>query len=391
MKKKSTAEKSAPTDMGISELRSAIDKIDTELLALLNRRASYSLEVGRIKSSTGLPVLRPARERALLDKLIADNPGPLPEEHLLAIYSEILSSSRALQRPMRVAFLGPEGTFSNIACLEYFGSGFTYVPKPHLADIFEAVEKDDCALGIVPLENSVNGSVGQTLDLFAKSGVFVLAEWFSRIRLCLMSCESSLQDIRVVYSHAQPLGQCSAWLRGNLENAKQVSLESTALSAQRVAGRGAAWEVNGESTGEVGSAVIGHAGLAERFGLNVLATGIEDLSDNWTRFFVIGPKLDKKPDNDSGANKSSIVFTIANKPGSLQQVLNILSSSGINMSKLESRPLHGELWNYIFFADLDCDITAPEHVSALTQMHEYCLHIRVLGVYPQGRRIHAMR
>jgi chorismate mutase/prephenate dehydratase len=377
---------SAKTERALSCLRADIDKVDTQILSLLNQRASYSLEMGKIKSAEGLPVFRPAREQALLERLAAESTGPLPSEHLLAIYSEILSSSRALQRPLRVAFLGPEGTFSNMACLEYFGTGLIYVPKLHFADIFDAVEKGDCDLGIVPLENSVNGSVGQSLDMFAKSNVFVQAEWFSRIRLSLMSCESSLENVRVVYSHAQPLGQCASWLRGNLADAKQISLESTALSAQRVVDEA-------EGNEKSGGAVIGHAALAGRFGLNVLATGIEDVSDNWTRFFVIGPDAGAAVAGAADASKklkSSIVFAVVNKPGSLEQVLHIIASRGINMVKLESRPLHGELWNYIFFADLDCDITAPEYAPALTQMTEYCNKMRVLGVYPSGRRINAV-
>jgi chorismate mutase/prephenate dehydratase len=378
-----------PARAGLSRLRAEIDEIDVELVTLLNRRAARSLEIGEIKAARSMDVWCPSRERALVDNLAEGSAGPLPEDHLRAVYSEILSSSRALQRPMRAAFLGPEGTFSNIACLEYFGSGVTCVPKPHLADIFEAVEKGGCDLGIVPLENSVNGSVGQSLDLFAHSGVFVQAEWYSRIHLSLMSREEALESIRVVYSHAQPLGQCSAWLRDNLADAKQISLESTALSAQRVA----------EGAAGAGCAVIGHTGLAGRFGLNVLAAGIEDIFDNWTRFFVIGPQARKAEANASstspsvspGADKSSIVFTIANKPGSLERVLHALAARGINMSKLESRPLPGELWKYIFFADLDCDITAPDNAPVLTQMLEYCHSLRVLGAYPAGRRIHAVR
>jgi chorismate mutase/prephenate dehydratase len=372
-------------------LRSELDKLDAQILALLNRRAACSQEIGRIKSARGLAVLQPDRERVLLDRLVAGNTGPLPEDHLRSIYGEIISSSRALQRPARVAFLGPEGTFSNIACLEYFGSGFTYVPEAHLADIFEAVEKGDCDFGIVPLENSVNGSVGQSLDLFAESRVFVQAEWYSRICLSLMSAENALENVRVVYSHAQALGQCAAWLREHLAGAGQTAVESTALAARRV--------FDEARDGASGAAAIGHASLAGRFGLTVLASGLEDLADNWTRFFVIGPAARKTGETpscaDAGdarvADKSSLVFSIANKPGSLERVLRILASRSINMSKLESRPLRGELWKYIFFADLDCDITAPENNPALAQMEEYCHSLRVLGVYPVGRRIHAVR
>lgn len=348
-------------------LRECIDSTDEALLALLNRRAAYSLEIGKIKAGAGSPVFRPAREEQILKKLQEANRGPLRDEHLRAIYREILSASRALQETPKVAFLGPEGTFSHMACLEHLGHALSYAPMPHLKDVFAAVENRECALGAVPLENSVNGSVGATLDLFAEHEVYVQAEWFSRIRLSLVSREASCDAVRVVYSHAQPLGQSAAWLREHCPAAEQVSLESTALAARRAAQ-------------EPGSAAVGHAGLAERLGLKVLASGIEDVPDNWTRFFVIGPA----PAGEPGANKSSIVFALADKPGSLAQVLNLLAGSGVNMSKLESRPLRGERWKYLFFADLGCDINTPEQAPVLEALRDLCPRLRVLGSYLAG-------
>jgi chorismate mutase/prephenate dehydratase len=258
-----------------------------------------------------------------------------------------------------------------MACLEYFGTKIRTEAKEHFQDIFEAVEQRTCDLGIVPLENSVNGSVGQCLDLFTRHGVFARAEWFSRIRQSLMSREQRLDAVRVVYSHAQALGQCAAWLKANLPQARQVPLESTALAARRAAEEG-------------GSAAVAHAGMADSLRLHVLARGIEDLPDNWTRFFVIGPE---PPEREPGANKTSIVFTVANRPGSLAGMLHALAASGINLSKLESRPRRGELWQYVFFADLDCDIGKPEYAAALEGVRECCLSLRILGSYPAGRRI----
>lgn len=354
----------------LAEIRKGIDETDAQLLELLNRRAMYSLEVGKVKAKTGGPIFLPEREQALMTRLLSANKGPLPENHLRAIYREILSSSRALQRNIRVAYLGPEGTFSNMACLEYFGEGFDYIPMSNFADIFDAVENHQCELAIVPLENSLNGTVVQTLDLFASHEVYVQAEWVSRIRHSLMTTEESLASIRVVYSHPQPLGQCASWLRENLPSAKQVSVESTAAAAHRVAN-------------EHGSAAIGHTGLAERLNLNILAHDIEDFADNWTRFFVIGAT----PSKEKGTEKSSIVFALADKPGSLASVLTTLANAGINISKLESRPLRGERWKYLFFADLDCSI--EEHTETLEAIREYCLRLRVLGSYSLGRHIHA--
>ena len=360
----------AGKDARLQRLRETIDAVDADLLALLNQRAAASLEVGRLKAETDAPVFRPGREEALLGRLLAANAGPLQEEHIRSIYREILSASRAMQCPLRVAFLGPEGTFSHMACLEHFSAGVTCVPMPHLADIFEAVEKRACELGVVPLENAVHGTVVQSLDLFAAHEVFVQAEWISRIHLSLMSRAASLAGIHAVYSHAQPLGQCAAWLRLNLPHARQVSLESTAAAAHMAAR-------------EEDSAAVAHAGLAESLGLTVLASHIDDIPDNSTRFFVIGPSSAVEP----GADKSSLLFAVADKPGSLATVLHILAGAGINLSKLESRPMRGGLWKYLFFADLDCDITAGENAPALQAMRACCLRLRVLGVYPAARRL----
>jgi chorismate mutase/prephenate dehydratase len=357
----------------LEELRLDIDRLDAELLAALNRRARLSLEVGRLKCGSGDPVFRPEREAALLDKLLRGNSGPMPGEHLLAVYREILASSRALQRPQRVAYLGPEGTFSHMAAQEYLGQTGEFVPLPGLSAVFDAVQKRQCDLGVVPIENSLNGTVGQSLDAFAGHEVFVLAEWFSRISLSLLSREENLRGINTVYSHPQPLGQCTAWLCANLPHAALVSLSSTAAAGQKAAG-------------EPGVAAIGDARLASRLGLNVLAGNIEDLSDNWTRFFIIGPE----PEKAAGADKTSITFGLSDQPGSLAKVLDALARAGVNMSKLESRPMRGERWKYIFFADLDCDINEPEYARVFKEVAGHCLFARLLGTYPAGRNIHAL-
>lgn len=358
-----------PEENGLLALRQDIDATDRQLLELLNRRAELSLEVGKLKAASGAPVFRPAREAALLNKLSEMNGGPLPSEHLRAIYREILSSSRALQRPASIACLGPEGTFSAIAAREYFGSSCDVQLMPHFGGIFDAVQKGKCDYGLVPIENSLNGTVGQTLDLFATHEVFVQAEWFSRIRLSLLSREEKLSAIQTVYSHPQPLGQCAGWLREQLPHARQVSLPSTAVAASRC-------------IGEPGSAAIGDERLAVRMGLHVLERDLQDQPDNWTRFFVIG---DKPASEDAqGANRLSVMFSLPNKSGSLARVLAIFSRHGLNMSKLESRPLKSERWNYIFFADLDCG-QGNQH-EAFVETAKECLSWRVLGTYPDGRQ-----
>jgi chorismate mutase/prephenate dehydratase len=371
---KTDAKKEAGAEDRLELVRAGINKTDTQILRLLNKRAALSVEAGKIKAQDDSPVFRPGREEAVLDRLIAANKGPLPDDHLRAVYREILSSSRALQRSLRVAFLGPEGTFSHMACQEYFGRGFTGAPVQRMDEIFSAVEKRDCDLGIVPVENSVYGTVVQSLDLFVTHNVHVQAEWFSRIRLCLISREESTATVRRVYSHSQPLGQCSGWLKDNLPHAEQISTESSVFAAERAAG-------------EAGSAAVCRPGMGERLKLNTLASGIEDLPDNRTRFFVIGPDPAAERKASTAPLKSSILFIIPDRPGSLATVLQSFFQAGINLSKLESRPMRGESWQYIFFADLDCDITAQQYAGLLENLRYGCLQVRILGAYHSGRHI----
>ena len=354
----------------LSDLRDAISSVDDQILALLNKRSSLSLAVGKAKRDTKDDVVfRPGRETALLRDLLAANPGPLPDDHLRAIYREILSSSRYLQRPQRVAFLGPEGTFSHIAGLELLGSLASFHPQQNLAEVFRAVEEGDCDIGIVPLENSLQGSVGQAFDLFSRHSLHIRAETFLRIRHSLLSPERDLASIRTIYSHPQPLAQCGAWLGGHLPRARVVPMESTAAAAHHVAG-------------EPGAAAIAHVALADTLGLHVLAQGIEDQPGNWTRFVVVG----RTPADRPGTDKTSILFSVSDKPGSLAAVLQCFAAAGINMRKLESRPLPGNSWKYIFFADLECDLLEGRYAPVLKELEQHCHLVRILGSYPSGKQ-----
>lgn len=353
----------------LEDLRAAISGIDASLVDLLNRRAALSLSVGEIKrGNADSAVFRPGREAELLKELIARSAGPLPEAHLRAIYREILSSSRYLQRPQRVAFLGPEGTFSHVAGRALLGSLASFHPQANLAMVFQAVESEDCDIGVVPLENSLQGSVGQSFDLFMKHALHIRAETYCRIRHSLLSRERDLVSVKAVYSHAQPLAQCANWLMHNLPRARVMPLESTAAAARHVAG-------------EAGAAAIAHGDLAGALGLHLLAQGIEDQPGNWTRFVVVG----RAPADRPGTDKTSLLFSVADKPGSLFRVLQCFADRNINLRKLESRP-QGERWKYIFFADLECDIFAGEYAGALEAVEEHCLSLRVLGSYPSGRQ-----
>lgn len=357
-----------PSEAALEALRRRLDDIDADLLDALNRRAVLSREIGALKADADAPVLRPDREAALLARLEAGT-GPLPAGHLRAIYREILAASRALQRPLSVACLGPEGTFSSIACQEYFGHGLRCRPLPQLADVFAAVQRRECDYGLVPIENSLNGTVGPTCDLFAEHEAYIQAEWYSRIQLSLLSRETSLSAVDTVCSHPQPLGQAANWLRAHVPGARQLSLESTAVAAQRAAE-------------QPGCASIGHAGLAERLGLNVLERNIEDQPDNWTRFFVIAAA--PLPVDTAVPAKTSVTFCLPDEPGALCRVLNVFTRSGVNMSKLESRPMHRVPWRYRFFADLTAPPAALE--TALAETTPLCLEWRVLGTYPEEQR-----
>ena len=351
----------------LEQVRDEINQVDDELVLLLNKRAQLSISVGRFKETGQESVFKPFREKDVLDRIIAVNSGPLPAEHLQAIYREILSSSRSLQRPQRVVFLGPEGTFSYYAGLHYLGRASSFSPCPGLEEVFRSVRSRRAELGIIPLENSLQGSVGQSLDLFLRYEVFIQAEIFCRISHSLLSTHKDLADIQVVYSHPQALQQCTAWLNSHVPQAQIVPMPSTAAAAERV-------------QTETGAAAIAHPGLARSLRLKVLGTGIEDLPENWTRFLIIGPDHPPQGNRD----KTSLVFTLPDRPGSLAAVLNLMAREGVNMKKLESRPSRGERWQYVFFADVECDLSGQEYSRLMQDMEQACHSLRVLGSYPNG-------
>lgn len=362
----------------LAALRREIDAIDAELLTLLNRRAELSVRVGQCKRSKGqaLTVFQPAREREVLDGLLRRNAalgGALPDQAVEHVWREIFSSSRSLQQPLRVAFLGPKGTFSHMAALECLGHSADMRPVNDFHTVFREVADARCDLGLVPLENSLHGTVGQNFDLFAEHAVHVVREHYSRITNCLMSAEESLDRVRRVYSHPQPLGQCAGWLRAHLPGVPLLPEESTAAAAERAAH-------------EEGAAAIGHPGLAAMLNLRVLASPLEDSADNWTRFVLIAPGgseavTDRKDVPDEGL-KTSLLFTVPHRPGSLVAALNVLARGGINMTKLESRPMRGAVWQYVFFVDTGCDLLHPAHQEVMNALRAACQSVRVLGVYP---------
>lgn len=377
------AKESRTANERLHEIRDEIDGIDRKLLNLLNERASRSLEVGKIKAEDRTQIFKPIRERELLEKLSSLNDGPLPEKHMISIWREILSSSRALQRPQNVAYLGPEGTFSYFAGLEYLGHAANFMPCKDIAQIFEEVNNGHCELGVVPLENSLQGTVGVSFDLFLKYDVKIEAELYSRISHCLLSDVAALADIKVVFSHPQPLAQCQSWLRSHLPNAALVPVESTAAAAARAAQ-------------DPTSAAIGNGKLATMYNLGILNRHIEDEAGNWTRFVIIAPGNTEYPGTPAprpspgaqkGADKTSLLFTLPDKPGSLATVLELMAQNGVNMRKLESRPLRGQPWRYVFFADVESDLNSPEHEKLPEELAQCCTSFRILGSYPTGPQL----
>lgn len=351
----------------LQDLRRRIDAVDRELLALLNRRSALSLEVGKVKANSSGPVFRPQRERQVLDNLARENSGPLPEEHLRAIWHEIFASSRSLQRPVSVAYLGPEGTNSYFAAVDLLGHLMDYRPCKNFREAFAAVHGGECALGVIPLENVLQGSVGQCFDLFMEYEVYIQAECVSRIEHTLLSVESSVDAVKVVYSHPQALAQCQRWLRRHVPEASLIACDSTAAAARRAAS-------------EPGSAAIGHKSLSTMLGLPILAYNLEDEPSNQTRFVVIGPK----PTDAAEANKTSVLFTLPDKPGSLAGILEMLFKAGVNLRKLESRPLRAQRWKYAFFADLETNLLRSDLAPVLAELRNTCHSFRLLGCYMAG-------
>ncbi len=371
----------------LGKVRQEIDAVDKELLRMLNVRAKLSLEVGSIKAASkpasqdtaqGKDIIfKPEREREVLDNLEKHNEGPLPQAHVNTIWREIFSSSRALQRPQQVAYLGPEGTFSYFAGLEYLGKSVQMQPFSHFHEVFKAVYDGTCGLGVVPLENSLEGTVGQCFDLFYNFDVSIQAELFMHISHNLLSNMQTLAEVTKIYSHPQALAQCDTWLRTHAPWAELVPMQSTAAAARQAAK-------------ETKTAAIGNSALVDMYPFNILASSIESNTDNWTRFVIISgqkatPKAAKATPSGGLSKKTSLLFTLIDKPGSLSSVLSILAEHGINMRKLESRPLRlsgGECWRYVFFADVECDLHTVDFTAAVSRIREMCNSFRILGSYP---------
>jgi len=355
------------TDTGrMAALRKNIDTIDMEILGLINRRLSQAREIGQVKARNGSQVMDRSREIELVKRLIRLNDGPLTNSALQHIFTEIVAASREIQMPQQVAYLGPEATFTHIAAVNHFGRSVSFVPQPTIRDIFSEVEKGSFHYGVVPVENSIEGAVNYTLDLFFESDLKICAEIYYAISHDLLSKTGTLKDIRVIYSHPHAFAQCRRWLRKHLSEASLVECSSTAEAA-RMAAR------------EPGTAAIASREAADSYQLDVISSRIEDTSRNVTRFLVIGRDKTAR----TGTDKTSIMFVTAHVPGALFRVLTPISEAGINMVKLESRPTKQENWSYIFFVDLEGHSEDTIIQDTISQMKDLCQYLKILGSYPR--------
>jgi chorismate mutase / prephenate dehydratase len=351
----------------IKNLRSQIDRIDLSLLRLLNDRSRVALQVGKIKREAHKEVYAPLREKELLDGLIRRNKGPFPNHALRAVFREILSASRALQSPLKASYFGPEGSFTNLAALKYFGRSTDLVPEPSISKVFGAVEQDRADFGVVPIENSTEGIVGPTLDQFVDSTLNILGEITLPIAHHLLSRSGSLKGVRRIYSHPQAIAQCRNWLEQNVPGLPVVEAENTARAAERAAGDADAAAIAGEYAGEV-------------YGLKVVKRHIEDNPNNMTRFWVIGKKCPPRSGND----KTSILFSVKDEVGILYRMLEPFYKNHINLTKIESRPLKKKVWEYIFFLDMDGHHDERRVKDAIRGLDKKCLFLKLLGSYPKA-------
>ena len=352
--------------MNLNKLRRQIDKLDKDIVSFLNKRAKITIDVGVAKKSQGKSVYCPDREREILRKIARLNSGPLKPEALEAIYREVMSSSLSLEKELKIAFLGPVATFTHQAALKRFGSQAGYLSCGSIAEVFIEVEKDNADYGVVPIENSIEGAVNHTLDMFMDSDLKICSQVILNISHNLLST-GALAKVKKVYSNPMVFGQCRIWLQKNLANAQLVEVPSTTRASQIAAK-------------EKNSAAIASALAAKIYGLNIAARGIEDSAHNVTRFFVIG-KDDVPP---TGNDKTSLMFSILDRVGALHEMLASFRKYGVNLSKIESRPSKRKAWDYYFFVDLVGHRDEPKVKKALAELENKCKFLKILGSYPVG-------
>jgi chorismate mutase/prephenate dehydratase len=363
---KRAAKAAAPAPV-LAEVRERIDGIDAQIQALIAERADWARQVGKAKGplKAAIDYYRPEREAQVLRKVLDRNEGPLSDEVLLRLFREIMSACLAQQEPLKIGFLGPEGTFSQQAVVKHFGHSAHGLPLPSIEEVFQEVEAGHADFGVVPVENSGQGTIQSTLDMFLTSPLKICGEVELRVHQHLLSRTGRLEEIERVYSHPQSLAQCKAWLRQHLPKAEKIAVASNAEAARRSRHADDAAAIAGVSAGHV-------------YGLKIVAGPIEDRPDNTTRFLVVGRELFSA----SGHDRTSLLVFVHDRPGALFNVLSPFAKHGISMNRIESRPAHTGRWQYAFFIDVEGHVDEGPVQQALSELGEYAAMVKVLGSYP---------
>jgi len=352
--------------MSIQKHRAAIDKIDAQIVKLLNRRTKHVLGIGKAKLAGGKATYQPDREQALLLRICKLNDGPIPDESLRHIYREVMSSSIALQKTFTIAYLGPEATYTHQAAARRFGTSLNYAPQKTIAEVFAEVTKNRAEYGVVPVENTTEGVVTHTLDMFVDSDLKIVAQIIMPIEHCLIG-KCAMNDIKKLYSHPQAYAQCRNWVRETMPRVEFIECSSTTAAA--------ALAVKNKTTAAISSALA-----AEKYNLNILEAGVQDHSGNATRFLVLGRECAASSGND----RTSLMFTLNDKVGALHNALQPFRRHKLNMTKIESRPSKRKAWEYIFFADVDGHADDPKVAKAIRSLGDTCSFVKILGSYPHG-------
>ncbi|PIE83598.1 MAG: prephenate dehydratase [Candidatus Contendobacter odensis] len=350
--------------------REHIDTLDQQIQALISERARCAQQIGVIKQAAGATgnLHRPEREAQVLRRVMETNRGPLSNEEMARLFREIMSACLALEDPLRIAFFGPEGTFTQAAALKHFGQSIHGIPLRAIDEVFREVEAGTADYGVVPVENSTEGVVNHTLDMFLQSPLRVCGEVQMRINHHLISCENHLSGVHRIYSHRQSLAQCREWLDAKMPNVERVEVSSNGEAALRV------------RDGAAGTAAIAGQCAADIYGLPILVRNIEDEPNNTTRFLIIGTQ----PIPPSGDDRTALLVSSLDRPGSLFRLLEPLARHEISMTRIESRPSRRGMWDYVFFIDLDGHVEDASIASAIADLRQQASLFRVLGSYPKG-------
>lgn len=351
----------------LQDYRQEIDRIDDEILRLLNERSKSVIEIGKLKKHKDAEanLHTPAREAAIIERLTQQNPGPFPSEAIRPVYREIMSASLSLEGPQKVAYLGPRATFTHMACMQQFGSSAQYVPVNSIKEVFNEVERGRANFGVVPIENTTEGVVNHTLDMFIDSNLLIYGEVLQEVSHHLMSKSGLIEEVKKIYSHPHAIAQCRNWLETNLPHVPVSEVASTARAAELC--------IDDPSAAAIASELA-----AQLYGLKVIRPRIEDNLNNFTRFLI----LSQKPPERTGKDKTSLMLSVKDKVGALYDLLRPFASLGLNMTKIESRPSRRKAWEYIFFVDVEGHVDEERVKKAIEEIKGRCLFMKILGSYP---------